>query len=288
VVTQDEESDARRTHAGEGNGRATLAKSTRFDHHWRVTSVAALKSAVPPRYKRAARRAYLRVAAIANAGSGVECSCCGKELRRFARFHGERDQCSGCGSLMRERALLLLLHDRLGLPGRGGRVIDIGPSSAVAEWFTHQTEIDYVSVDVDSPVAVVRADATDLPFAANSFDVAVCVHTLEHIPDDRQALREIHRVLRPGGHAVLQVPPSDLAETREDPRVADPVERERLFGQYDHVRLCGADYPERIAEAGFEVERVDFVETLPPEPRRRYGLRLGEPFDLGVKPAANE
>jgi hypothetical protein len=72
--------------------------------------------------------------------------------------------------------------------------------------------------------------------------------------------------------------------TREDPGITDPLERERLFGQYDHVRLCGADYPDRIAEAGFEVTRVDFVETLPPELRRRHGLRIGEPFDLCVKP----
>jgi SAM-dependent methyltransferase len=185
---------------------------------------------------------------------------------------------------MRQRALLLLLHDRLGLPQRGGRVIHIGPSRAVVGWFADQKEIDYVSVDLDSPFAAVQADACDLPFKDQSFDLALCVHTLEHIPDDRQALREIHRVLRPGGQAVLQVPPSDLAETREDPGITDPLERERLFGQYDHVRLCGADYPARIAEAGFDVERVDFVETLAPDVRRRYGLRTGEPFDLCVKP----
>jgi SAM-dependent methyltransferase len=252
-------------------------------HHSLVASVAALKAAVPPRYKHAARRAYLRVAAVANAGSGVECPCCGKELRRFARFHAEHDQCPGCGSLMRHRALVLLLRDRLDLQGRSARVIHIGPSRAAAVWFAGEKEIDYLSVDVNSPLAAVQADACDLPFADETFDVAICLHTLEHIPDDRQALREIHRVLRPGGRAVLQVPPSDLAETREDPAITNPLERERLFGQYDHVRLCGADYPERIAEAGFEVERVDFVETMPPEARRRHGLRLGEPFDLCVK-----
>jgi hypothetical protein len=71
--------------------------------------------------------------------------------------------------------------------------------------------------------------------------------------------------------------------TREDPEVTDPQERERLFGQYDHVRLCGDDYPARIAEAGFEVDRVDYVGELPMETRARYGLRLGEPFDLCVR-----
>ena len=249
-----------------------------------VASVAALKAAVPPRYKQAVRRAFLRVAAVTSAGSGVECPCCGRELRRFARFHGEHDQCPGCGSLMRHRALLLLLRDRLRVQDVGGRVVHIGPAKAVAEWFSSRERIDYVSVDLDSPLASVRADAQDLPFEDESFDLAVCVHTLEHIPDDRQALREMYRVLRPGGRAVFQVPPSDLAVTHEDPGITDPLERERLFGQYDHVRLCGADYPSRIAEVGFEVERLDFVETLEEDVRRRYGLRTGEPFDLCVKP----
>ena len=111
------------------------------------------------------------------------------------------------------------------------------------------------------------------------------MHVLEHIPDDRKALAEFFRVLRPGGHAIFQVPPSDLQTTREDyDVVTDPGERERRFGQYDHVRLCGADYPERIAEAGFDVERVDYVAELDEPVRRRHGLRPGEPFDLCVKP----
>jgi hypothetical protein len=80
------------------------------------------------------------------------------------------------------------------------------------------------------------------------------------------------------------VPPSDLEATREDPSVTDPHERERLFGQYDHVRLCGADYPDRIREVGFEVAREDYVAGLGEPQRRRYGLRLGEPFDLCLKP----
>lgn len=162
----------------------------------------------------------------------------------------------------------------------------VSPERALAGWLSTRERIDHVSVDLDSPLASVKADLCELPFADASFDFAVCVHTLEHVPDDRRALRELYRVLRPGGRAVLQVPPSDLAETREDPSVTDPLERERLFGQYDHVRLCGADYPARIAEAGFEVERLDFVETLEPELRSKHGLRTGEPFDLCLKPAA--
>jgi SAM-dependent methyltransferase len=252
-----------------------------------VVSLAALKAAVPPRYKQAARRAFLRAASVTNSGSAVCCPCCGRESARFARFHGERDQCPGCGSLMRHRALLLLLRERFGFPERGGRVLHVGPARSVAAWLEAQEALDYVSVDLDSPVAKVHADATDLPFEDDSFDFAICVHVLEHIPDDRKALSEFARVLRPGAQAVLQVPPSDLETTREDfDVVTEPGERERRFGQYDHVRMCGADYPERIAEAGFEVVREDFVAGLDDVVRRRHGLRTGEPFDLCVKPGA--
>ena len=249
-----------------------------------MVSLAGLKAAVPPRYKQAARRAFLRAAAIRNNGSEVCCPCCGRESSHFVRFHGEQDQCPGCGSLMRQRALLLLLRDRFRLHEAGRRVLHVGPSQAVASWFERQKDVDYVSADLDSPIARVRVDATAMPFEDESFDFAVCVHVLEHIPDDRKAMREFFRVLRRGAEAVFQVPPSDLETTHEDPEITDPGERERLFGQYDHVRLCGADYPDRIAEAGFKVGREDYVAGLDMATRARYGLRTGEPFDLCVKP----
>jgi SAM-dependent methyltransferase len=181
---------------------------------------------------------------------------------------------------MRHRALLLLLRDRYELHESKSRVLHVGPGPAVARWLEQQAGIDYVTADLDSPLARVQLDATDMPFEDESFDFAICVHVLEHIPDDRKALSEFARVLRPGAHAVFQVPPSDLETTLEDPAVTDAHERERLFGQYDHVRLCGADYPDRIAEAGFEVSREDYAERYDEGFRRRYGLRPGEPFDL--------
>jgi SAM-dependent methyltransferase len=249
-----------------------------------MLSVPAVKAAVPSRCKVVGRRAWLRVSALTNAGSGVSCACCGRDFRKFARFHGEHDQCPGCGALMRHRALALYLRDVLRLPEEGGDLIHAGPGP-LGPWLSGLETIRYVSVDIDPVVAEVQADLADLPFPDESFDFALCVHVFEHVPDDRAAAAELYRVLRPGAKALIQVPPSDLAVTREDPSVTDPAERERLFGQYDHVRLCGADYAQRLAEPGFDVARVDYVERLPAAERRLYGLRVGEPFYLCVRPA---
>jgi SAM-dependent methyltransferase len=107
---------------------------------------------------------------------------------------------------------------------------------------------------------------------------------LEHVPDDRKAIAELYRVLRPGGTALIQVPPSNLEVTAEDPSVTDPAERERLFGQHDHVRLCGADYKARLEEPGLEVEVVDYAAQLEPSTQARFGLRAGEPFYVCFRP----
>jgi SAM-dependent methyltransferase len=250
--------------------------------------VPALKAALPARYKAAARRAYLRLSSVLNAGSHVTCPVCEHTYRQFARFHCEHDQCPGCGSLMRQRTLLLFLRDVLRMRESESDVIHVGPGASIRAWLEAQPRLRYVSVDLEPDMADIQADVTDLPFGEASFDLALCFHVLEHVPDDRAAIAELYRVLRPGGTALIQVPPSDLEETREDFSVTDPSERERLFGQHDHVRLCGADYAQRLEEPGFRVEVEDYPERLGASERERYGLRVGEPFYVCVKPAAAE
>ena len=248
-----------------------------------VLSVPAVKAAIPSRYRYAARQAFLRVSAVTNAGNRVECPCCGKHMRKFARFHGVHDQCPGCGSLMRQRAIQLYLRDVLCVPERQYDVLHVGPGPALVRWFRSLDALRYVTLDLDSPLAMVRGDATKLPFGDESFELLVCLHVLEHIEDDRAAMREFVRVLAPGGRAVIQVPPSDLDETFEDPELTTPEERERAFRQWDHVRICGRDYGDRLRGAGFDVGEVDYVEWLEQSQRTTYGLRTGEPFYLCTK-----
>jgi ubiquinone/menaquinone biosynthesis C-methylase UbiE len=116
-------------------------------------------------------------------------------------------------------------------------------------------------------------DITQLPFGAGSFDLILCSHVLEHVPDDRQALSELRRVLRPDGLALLQHPIDDIDQTDEDPVVVDPSERLRRWGQADHVRTYGHDYLQRLVDAGFQVELRAYLEQLPEATVRRYGLR---------------
>ncbi len=132
----------------------------------------------------------------------------------------------------------------------------------------------YVTVDLESPLARVHADVQALPFDDESFDVVFCNHVLEHVADDRQAMSELYRVLRGGGWGVLMVPMDEgREETLEDDSITDPAERTRIFGQYDHCRVYGRDYAERLRGAGFEVEEVDFAAVLTPEELRRHALR---------------
>ena len=149
------------------------------------------------------------------------------------------------------------------------------------------------SADIDSPLADDQVDIVDLPYADASFDVVICLHVLEHIPDDGKAMRELHRVLVPGGQAIVMVPIDHRRETTlEDSSVTTPEDRHRVFGQFDHVRLYGRDFGDRLAAAGFDVRVDAFLDELPAERVARLGLRRDqeqfgrEDVYLCTKPAA--
>jgi SAM-dependent methyltransferase len=132
---------------------------------------------------------------------------------------------------------------------------------------------NYITLDLESPLAKIHADVQALPFPDGTFDVVFCNHVLEHVADDRLAMREMWRVMRPGGWGVMLSPVDPArATTFEDDTIADPAERTRIFGQYDHRRIYGRDYADRLREAGRKVEEIDYLATLTPGERRRYAL----------------
>jgi SAM-dependent methyltransferase len=180
--------------------------------------------------------------------------------------------------------MLLYLRDVVRL-GDCDATLHIAPEASIASWLRSETA-EYVSVDLDSPIADVHADITCLPFDDSSFDVIVCAHVLEHVTDDRLAIAELVRVLRSDGTMFVQVPMRPIATTLEDEAVTSPRDRQRVFGQWDHVRICGQDYGERLAQAGLEVRLVDPVALLDETSRRRFVLTTGEPIQVCTKASA--
>lgn len=213
--------------------------------------------------------------ALSMRGERYECPLCGgrfRRLRSFGRVRRENALCPRCGSLERTRALWLFMSNELPLEA-GTRILHVAPERGLRSRLEAEPGLDYVTGDLLRRDVDVQLDITSLPFDDDSFDVVLCSHVLEHVPDDRAAMREMRRVLRPGGVAIVMVPVElDSERTREDPTVTDPAEREELFGQDDHVRAYGRDFRERLTEAGFEVEVVDVTERFSPEEASRHAL----------------
>jgi SAM-dependent methyltransferase len=187
-------------------------------------------------------------------------------------------RCPSCGARDRQRHLWLYLERKTNLFVDRLRVLHFAPERIFEEKLRSRPNLEYVSTDLARERADVKADITNLPFPDESFDVVLCSHVLEHVLDDRKAMRELHRVLRPDGWALVLVPIDfSREETYEDPTIVAPAERERSFGQADHVRVYGRDFPARLEEAGFGVRVEDFRGELGESEARRYGLRPRRP-----------
>lgn len=167
-------------------------------------------------------------------------------------------------------------------------MLHIAPELSYMKKFESLENLDYTTADIESPLAKVKMDVHDIPFEDNTFDIIFCNHVLEHVHDDLRAMSEMKRVLRPGGWAILQVPfYYPLGEgTISDPTIEDPREREKRFGQDDHVRLYGKDYARRIRSTGFEVMEEKMVLEMEPDEVRRFALPPQEIIYRAVKPTS--
>lgn len=157
------------------------------------------------------------------------------------------------------------------------KVLHFAPEQAFYKLFRKQKNLDYTTTDLFSPLADVKADICNLPFGDNQYDVILCNHVLEHIPDDTKAMQELYRVLKPGGMAILQIP-QDLKRdvTFSDDTITDQKERAKIFGQYDHVRIYGRDYFDKLRRMGFTVVEEDYTNKIAPELVEKYCLAKGE------------
>lgn len=210
---------------------------------------------------------------IFSIGNTVECCYCGWSGSRFLSA-GQPPQpnrlCPGCGSLQRYRMLHLYLTKHTALLNQSTRLLDIAPKRCFSDFCRRQPTVTYISSDLQTSGASVFSDLTRMAMASQTFDIIICFHVLEHIPDDKAAYTEIGRLLKPGGFALIMVPLKGET-TFEDPN-AQPEDYERLYGQHDHVRICGMDTAKRIEATGLNVETIDLFGLLDSELMQRHGL----------------
>jgi len=188
-------------------------------------------------------------------------------------------------SLERHRLLWLYLKSETDFFTANKSVLHFAPEQCFLYRFRALKNLEYTTTDLESPIADVKADICNLPFKDNSYDIILCNHVLEHIPDDTKAMQELYRVMKPGGFGVFQIP-QDLNRdyTFEDDTITDKAERAKIFGQYDHVRIYGRDYFDKLRSFGFTVKEVDFTATLTDAEITTYCLAQGEIIPVVFKP----
>jgi SAM-dependent methyltransferase len=225
-----------------------------------------LKSFIPEHFRKPLKWSVRRLLWF---GQQYKCNVCKSSIRKFKPLGydlpvinekhivggGMRDAlCPVCGSSDRIRLLLHFFREQTNIFKSPVRLLHIAPEPTLSYFFKKSPNIDYLTADINPEHVMEQMDITSISYKDHSFDAIICNHVLEHIPNDRLAMQELYRVLKPGGWAVLQVPFSaTLEQTFEDPSVKEPLDRERVFGQKDHVRIYGIDYRSRLEEAGFKV-----------------------------------
>ncbi len=224
-------------------------------------------------------------------GHDVKCPICSHRYRRFLPY-GRKSRpnalCPNCLSLERHRLIWLYLQRRTRFFEEPQKVLHVAPEACLAQQFETRANLDYITADLESPLAKVKMDIHQIPFGSDTFDVAFCNHVMEHVDDDIRAMSELCRVLKPGGWAIVQVPFFNPIPDRtlEDKNITSPRDRARVFGQDDHVRLYGKDYPERLRAGGFQVKEENFVRQLPQEEIIKYALPAHDVLYVCQKPTA--
>jgi len=220
-------------------------------------------------------------------GNKYHCPVCNGSFRKLLPYGNkgtENRLCPKCLSLERHRLLWLFMKKNLNIFDKNIKVLHIAPEQPFIKRFKKQTKWIYITADLESPLANVKMDIKKMPFNNEEFDFVICNHVLEHIDDDITAMKEIYRVMKKESMAILQVPIDyKRTNTYENSKITTPEEREKHFGQYDHVRVYGLDYTDRLKSVGFKVEVNSFVKTIDPQDIDKYRLDLNELIYIAYK-----
>lgn len=243
---------------------------------------------IPRKYLQLFAQIATRITALFYIGNKVECTVCGKHYRKFLPYGyvnpRENALCPHCLSLERHRLMQLYLKNKTDFYTAYPNVLHVAPEYCFIKRFEKLLGNNYITADLESPLAKVKMDVQNIPFPDNSFDVIFCNHIMEHVDNDVKALQELYRVLKPGGWGIIQSPINyNRALTYEDATIVTPEERTKHFGQHDHVREYGADYAERLCKGGFVVVEDTYIKTLSAQQIRRFALPSGEVIYLVKK-----
>ncbi|MBK9283534.1 MAG: methyltransferase domain-containing protein [Sphingobacteriaceae bacterium] len=226
---------------------------------------------------------FSKIAPFIYYGKRYEDPISGKTYRKFLPYgYGGRAKrknvlCPGSLSLERHRLLWLYLKDKTNFFTAKHKVLHIAPEQCFYKIFRKMENLDYTTGDYNSPIADIHFDLHSAPFKDNTFDVIFCNHVLEHVNDANQCMRELYRIMRPGGWGIFQVPLDATRETTlEDKNIITEADREKHYWQKDHLRLFGLDYKDKLTQAGFQVIVDDYVNTLGEKLIDRYRLPKGE------------
>ena len=202
---------------------------------------------------------------------------CKKSFRKFLPYgrmtSRQNALCPSCLTLERHRLMWLFLKNKTNFFKDNLKVLHVAPELCFIDKFEALSNLDYITADIESPLAKVKMDLHDIPFDENTFDVTFCNHVMEHVEDDIHCMAELHRVLKPGGWAIIQSPMDyTLDVTYEDKSITEPADREKAFGQNDHLRTFGKDYKQRLEKGGFHVTEEDYAQEIDSNFRKRYAL----------------
>lgn len=229
------------------------------------------------------------VAPILYKGNNVSCPVCERSFSKFLSYgsdlkHRENVLCPYDLTLERHRLMWLYLKNETDFFTAKQKLLHIAPEQCFHKTFKKMENIDYLTGDLESPIADMHFDLHEIPLEDNQFDIVFCNHVLEHVNDANQCMKELYRVMKPGGWGIFQVP-QDMTreETYEDPAITSPEEREKHFWQKDHVRLFAKDYPEWLKRAGFEITEFHPKEQFSKEEIERYRLMENEVLYIARK-----
>ena len=235
---------------------------------------------IPRKYLQLFSHFFLKILAVFYRGNNVKCPVCNHQFRKFlpyGRTPRENALCPNCLALERHRLLWLFLQERTDFFSASLKVLHIAPELCFIDRFNALNNLEYVTGDLESPLAKIKMDIHQIPFDENYFDVIFCNHVMEHVDDDIKAMNEIKRVLKRGGWAIIQSPIDySMENTYEDPSIKTPREREKAYGQNDHLRTYGKDYGKRLVTAGFKVTEDEYVKNLPEETVKKFALPVEE------------